>query len=55
VVPKSKVDADELAVNLTSDIGFVTSYVEPILAVEVAVVVVMPATEEPQGVVLILL
>jgi hypothetical protein len=53
MVPTFEVDADESAVNLTSDISFVTSYVEPILAVEVAVVVVMPATEESQGVVLI--
>jgi hypothetical protein len=50
-----EVDADESAVNLTSDIGFVMAYVEPILAVEVAIVVVMPATKESQGVVLILL
>jgi hypothetical protein len=47
VVPKSEVDADESAVNLMSNIYFVMSYMEPILAVDVAVVVVMPATEEP--------
>jgi hypothetical protein len=55
VVPTSKADDDESAVTLTWDIGVVTSYVEPILAVEMAVVVVIPATEESQGVVLILL
>jgi hypothetical protein len=53
MVPTSEVDVDESAVNLKSDIGFVTSYVEPILAMEVAIVVVMPATEESQGVILI--
>jgi hypothetical protein len=54
MVPTSEVDADESTVNLTSDIGFVMSYVESILAMEVVVVVVMtaaviPAMEESQG------
>jgi hypothetical protein len=49
MVPTSEVDADESTVNLTSDIGFVMSYVESILAMEVVVVVVMTAMEESQG------
>jgi hypothetical protein len=55
VVPTPGVDADELAVNLTSNISFVTSYAELILAVEVTFVVVTPAMKEPQGAVPILL